>query len=186
MTHTPPPPGLPRRDFLRWSLAGTLLAGTAGSLSLLAGCSRQPATAAGYLALRGQDVPVVKALLRSIHAGVLAGAPAAREEQLERVTHSLDRMLADTAPEVRKAFTPVFDMLGLTVIRGPLFGLWKALPEATPAEVDAMLERMRTSSIDLPRAVYGGLMQLSAFAWYLDDDNRADARYPGPPRKVAG
>lgn len=177
-----------RRDFLghsfRFTLAGGAALGLAGSLSLLSGCSREPAVAQGFRVLRAQDVTLLSRLLPAILDGALPDAGKARADAVDWTVHSFDQLLADTSNTGRTVFLQVLDLLDLGIARGPVFGLWKPWAEASEADGAAVIERLSASGIGLLRGVYNGLCAMATMAWYLEPAHQGVTGYPGPPRKV--
>lgn len=173
-----------RRDLLRTGVLGSALLATGSAAALLSGCSRRPATSLGYRVLRADDVPMLRKVIAAGLAGALPEDAPAQDAAIDRTVASFDRLLADTSPGVRGVFLPLLDLLTVPVTRGPLFGLWVSWARADVADAAAVLDRLAASRTEFLRGAYNGLMTLVTMAWYLDPVNAADARYPGPPRKI--
>ena len=179
MSHDPS-----RRAFLHGTARATLvmpaaLGTTISTAALLAGCSREPAVAAGFRVLRAHDLPMLRRLLPAV-----IGDAAGGEEATTRLVASYDRLLADTSPEIRAVFLPLLDLLSMGITRGPLFGQWRGWEHADAADAAACLDRWAASRTGFLRGAYNGFNATATMAWYLDPAHHAAAGYPGPPRKV--
>jgi hypothetical protein len=157
-----------RRELLRFGL-GTSLFLTSASL---VGCS-QASPAAGYQVLRDDDLPLLEALIPVLLAGTQATAAV--------VLASLDDKLAALSPAMLKLTRQLFDVLSLPLTRGPLTGVWGSWSGASQPQVEAFLERWRTSSLALLRQGHASLLQLLQMAWYERPEAWAACGYPGPP-----
>jgi hypothetical protein len=158
-----------RRELLRFSLGATVFLGTAS----LVGCSQQTPSS-GYQVLRESDLPLLRALIPV----VLAGTQATEAGVLE----TLDGKLAALSPAMLKLTRQLFDVLTLPLTRGPLTGIWGSWSTASEAQLQAFLERWRTSSLNLLRQGHSSLLQLLSMAWYERPEAWATCGYPGPPR----
>lgn len=158
-----------RRDLLRFSLGASAFLATTS----LVGCTSQ-SPAPGFRVLRGDDLPVLQALIPV----VLAGTQASRE----LVLHSLDHKLAALSPEMLKLTRQLFDVLSLPLTRGPLTGVWGGWESADAWQVSAFLQRWQDSSLNLLRMGHASLLQLLLMAWYERPEAWAACGYPGPPK----
>jgi hypothetical protein len=169
-----------RRSLLRAGLFGSLLLGGAGIGATLSGCSgRGAAAAAGYRALRDADL----VLLRALFPALLTALPtegAAREALVQQMLQSLDLSCYRLGHPTRKAVLQLFDLLNLGLTRRLLAGVgdWAS---ASPQQVQAFLERWRTSSFGVLNSGYRALVKLVSSAYYGTHAGWAAANYPGPP-----
>lgn len=174
--------GFARRDFLRGGLGATLLAGTGATAALLSGCSRRPMVAQGYQVLHAHHLPLLQRMIPVvIGEGVSADN---RDADIALGVRAFDRLLADTSPAVREAFSGMLDLLTTPLTRGPLFGQWRSWEQAGEDDARAVLEEWRGTSIGLLRGAFNAFTQIIAMSWYLDDAHNTGSFYPGPPRKV--
>ncbi|QXH46996.1 twin-arginine translocation pathway signal protein [Pseudomonas xanthosomatis] len=158
-----------RRELLKFSLGASLFLGTAS----LVGCSKQQA-AAGYQVLRDDDLPLLEALIPMVLAGTQAS--------VQTVLSSLDGKVAALSPAMLKLTRQLLDVLSLPVTRGPLTGVWGSWGNASSKQVEAFLERWRTSSLEMLRQGHASLLQLLLMAWYERPEAWAACGYPGPPK----
>ncbi|QXH51261.1 twin-arginine translocation pathway signal protein [Pseudomonas fakonensis] len=158
-----------RRELLKFGLGASLFLGTAS----LVGCSKQGA-AAGYQVLRDDDLPLLEALIPVVLAGTQAS--------VHTVLSSLDSKVAALSPAMLKLTRQLFDVLSLPVTRGPLTGVWGSWGNASSKQVEAFLERWRTSSLEMLRQGHASLLQLLLMAWYERPEAWAACGYPGPPK----
>nr|WP_314524202.1 twin-arginine translocation pathway signal protein [uncultured Pseudomonas sp.] len=171
-------PALSRRGLLKFSLGATAFLATAGLGASLSGCSSST-PASGFAILRRGDLLFLRALIPVL----LDGAVAA-----EKMSHAVDSTLANLdnglnhlSPEMLKLTQQLFDVLGLTVTRGPLTGVWGSWENASADEIRQFLDRWENSSLDLLRMGHSSLLQLVMMAWYSRQESWVHCGYPGPP-----
>lgn len=171
-------PNLSRRSLLKVGLLGTALLGTAGLTATLSGCSASTPKA-GFAVLRETDLPFFQALIPVLLHGAVPTEqmPAAVSATLQNLDYSLNHV----SPEMLKLTVQLFDVLALPITRGPLTGIWGSWANASPADMQAFLERWQNSSIGLLRMGHSSLLQLVMMAWYSRPESWAHCGYPGPP-----
>jgi len=174
-TSLPASPVLSRRGLLKFSLGASAFLATAGLGASLGGCSAST-PASGFITLRQSDLPVLRALIPVVLAGTQA--PEARDA----VMHQLDRKLASLSPAMLKLTLQLFDVLAMTVTRGPLTGIWGSWEKASSEQVLVFLKRWEDSSLNLLRMGHTSLLQLLHMAWYELPASWAGCGYPGPPK----
>ncbi|MBV4488707.1 twin-arginine translocation pathway signal protein [Pseudomonas sp. SWRI153] len=172
-------PALSRRGLLKFSLGATAFLATAGLGASLAGCSSS-ATANGFVTLRDGDLLFLRALIPVMLDGAVAGAnmPAAVDGTLKSLDYSFDHL----SPEMLKLTRQLFDVLSMTVTRGPLTGIWGSWENASPEAMHQFLERWENSSLNLLRMGHSSLQQMVMMAWYTRAESWAHCGYPGPPK----
>lgn len=170
-----------RREFLKLTLAGTATLGIASTGAQLAGCSSQPERAAdGRVFLRDADVQLFTAIVPVVLAGVLPDDEAEREALIAKVVNAIDAgALALSAP-IRKTLWQLFDLLNWRFTRYATTGIWAPWNEATAEDIDAFLNRWRSSSVSLFNAGYRVLTQLVQIRYFTMPVSWADSGYPGP------
>lgn len=171
-------PALSRRGLLKFSLGATAFLATAGLGASLSGCSSST-PASGFAILRRGDLLFLRALIPVLLDGAV---PA------EKMSHAVDSTLANLdnglnhlSPEMLKLTQQLFDVLGLTVTRGPLTGVWGSWENASADEIRQFLDRWENSSLDLLRMGHSSLLQLVMMAWYSRQESWGHCGYPGPP-----
>ncbi|VXC96827.1 Twin-arginine translocation pathway signal protein [Pseudomonas sp. 8Z] len=169
---------LSRRHLLKVGLLGTALLSTAGLTATLSGYA-EAAPAQGYLLLRRNDLPFLRALIPVI----LADAVSAEQmvQALDATLHSLDSSLAHLSPEIAQRIMQLFDLLAMPISRGPLTGVWGDWSNASAAEVGNFLHRWQDSRLDMLRMGHAALLKLVLMAWYARPEAWALCGYPGPP-----
>lgn len=155
---------LSRRRFLQVGLAGA---------AVLA--------AARLLQRPSPDDAIFAALAPVILAGALPTEPPERAAAVARVVVAVQASIQGLAPAAQAEVRELCALLRFAPMRLATTGLWKALPEASAAEIAAFLTRWRDSRFDLLRAGYQGLTQLLQAGWYDDAGAWATVGYPGPP-----
>lgn len=171
--------GLSRRGLLKFSVGATAFLATAGVTASLSGCSSSD-TAPGFDALRTTDLPFLLAVIPVMLEGALAGVPP--QSATERTLRGLDKGLSHLSPEMLKLTRQLFDVLAMTITRGPLTGIWDPWESAEPAQIQHFLSRWENSSLNLLRQGHSSLLQLVLMAWYSQPQSWASCGYPGPPK----
>jgi hypothetical protein len=170
-----------RRSLLQVGLFGSLLLGAAGATATLSGCTgRVESTAAGYRFLRDADLPLMRALVPVVLDSMLPADGAERDRMLDDLLQHIDLGCYRLGHPARKVVAQLFDLLNMRLTRWPLTGVG-AWEQATPAQVQAFLERWRTSSFAMFNAGYRALVKLISVSFYGTRAGWAAANYPGPP-----
>lgn len=171
-------PNLTRRNLLKVGLMGSAFLATAGLTASLSGCSASTPKA-GFAVIRESDLAFLHALIPVM----LAGAVTAEKmpQAVEGTLASLDYSLNHVSPELLKLTVQLFDVLAMPITRGPLTGVWGSWENASPADVQAFLDRWQNSSIGLLKMGHASLLQLVMMSWYSRAESWAHCGYPGPP-----
>lgn len=164
-----------RRTFLVTGTLGAAALATAGWLRLAPG-----ARVAGR-ALDADGTAVVRAITPALLAGALPGDPGARAEALRETVANVDAAIAGLPPAAQSELAQLFTLLRFAPARIVLAGLRTDWPDAAPADIEAVLQRWRTSRVALLRSAYDGLHQLVLAAWYGNPRAWDAIGYPGPP-----
>lgn len=172
--------GVGRRDFLKTTLATSLMLGTGAGLATLSGCSDdRPAT--GYLHLRASDVAFLTPLVPVILTG---GSLPKGDEDIPKVLASLDQLLDMLSPEGRKSLGQLYDMLQLGAFRWWMSGVWSHPEKLSLEEREQMLLQWSVKDSTLGRISFGGVTRPLLVSWYGRTDIAMTTGYPGPPKKV--
>ena len=160
-----------------------LQAGAAGALLLAAArFADRPAHAASrYRFLDEAHAPIIAALAPVVLAGSLPADASARAQATTTVVEAFDRAVSGLAVAVQEEIAQLLSLLAVTPARFAFAGLWTPIPEATPAQVQAMLTGLRTSRFALRRSAYQALTQLIQASWYGQPPSWGAIGYPGPP-----
>jgi hypothetical protein len=172
-------PALSRRGLLKFSLGASAFLATVGLGASLSGCSAST-SASGFTILRSGDLLFLRALIPVMLDGAitLENMPAA----VDRTLHCLDNGLNHLSPEMLKLTRQLFDVLGITVTRGPLTGIWGSWENASGEDIREFLDRWENSALSLLRMGHSSLQQLVMMAWYSRAESWAHCGYPGPPK----
>ena len=171
-------PALSRRGLLKFSLGASAFLATAGLGASLSGCSSNT-VASGFATLRSGDLLFLRALIPVMLDGavVVEKMPAAVEGTLKSLDYSLDHL----SPEMLKLTRQLFDVLGMSITRGPLTGIWGSWENATGEDIRHFLDRWENSSLSLLRMGHSSLLQMVMMAWYSRAESWVHCGYPGPP-----
>jgi len=164
-----------RRAFLATGVLGAAALATAGWLRL-----RAPALTAGR-ALDANARAIVRAMAPAFLAGALPDDESVRIAAIDETVANVHAAILGLAPAAQRELAQLFALLGVAPARMALAGLVPDWPDASPSQVDAVLERWRTSRIMLLRSAYDGLHQLVLAAWYGNPRAWDAIGYPGPP-----
>jgi hypothetical protein len=163
-----------RRSLLKLGAGGALLlAITGGALSLL-----QPGLADGRLTAAGRAV--FAAVARAVLGPLLPAQPGARAVALADHLQRLDVTLAGLPPAMQAEISQLVALLASAPGRLAFAGLLTPWERATVAELQAMLEALRGSSVALRQQAYLALRDLSNAAWFADRSSWGAIGYPGP------
>jgi hypothetical protein len=171
-------PQLSRRSLLRVGLLGSAFLAGAGLTASLSGCSASRPHA-GFAVIRSSDLAFLQALIPVMLEGAIA--PEKMPQAVAGTLESLDYSLNHLSPAMLKLTVQLFDVLALPLTRGPLTGVWSSWQHASPADVQAFLERWQNSSIGLLKMGHASLLQLVMMSWYGRAESWAHCGYPGPP-----
>ena len=164
-----------RRSLFRLGLASTVLLAAAGlGVSLVV-----PAWQAGKLSSQGRDL--FSALARAILQGALptdddAQAPAiqAHVGRVEDTIAGFPKLVQDELGLLLTVLTSAPGRLGLA-------GLGSSWANAPTADVQAMLQQLRVSSLDLRQQAYQALRDITYAAYYANRSTWGSLGYAGPP-----
>ena len=172
-------PALSRRGVLKIGLCASAFLATAGLGASLSGCSAS-SPANGFAIIRDSDLGFLRALLPVMLEGTVAAEklPAATEQTLRSLDHGLDHL----SPQMLKLTQQLFDVLGMSVTRGPLTGIWGSWENASSEQIRNFLHRWENSYLNLLRMGQGSLLKLVIMAWYFRPESWAHCGYPGPPK----
>ena len=153
--------------------AGTLLALAGGTLALL-----RPGLQGGRLSPAGREV--FAAVAQAVLDTLLPADAAARAQAIHAHLGRLDDTIAGLPPALQAEVGELATLLASAPGRLALTGLTTDWPQASPADVQAMLQRLRTSSLAVRQQLYHALRNLTNGAWFADASTWAAIGYPGP------
>jgi len=124
---------------------------------------------------------IVRALVPALLAGAVPVAADRRREAIDATVANVEAAILGLPPAAQKELAQLFALLGFAPARVALAGLSRDWADATEEQVDAVLERLRTSRTMLLRSAYDGLHQIVFAAWYGNPRAWDAIGYPGPP-----
>lgn len=171
------PDALDRRAFLKVGAGFTLAAATAGIFS---GCSdAAKAPASGYTFLKPADVELFTAVAPAVVVELDRLDRGVRPKVLEQLLHGIDATCAAIGAAGQAELRKLFDLLAIKPLRYVLTGVgdWRG---ASLADIDAFLNRWRSSRFATLNAGAGVLIKLSASNFYMLPESWPSTGYPGP------
>lgn len=172
-------PDLNRRQLLKLGLFGTAVLATAGGIASLSGCAADSA-APGFQQLRAGDLPMLRRVIPTVLSGALPTAH--RVEGTEGVLLALDNNLNRLSPSLNRQVLQLFDLLTLSMTRGPVTGIWGPWENASDEAVQAFLIRWESSSFALLQQGQSAVTNLILLSCYSSPASWPQCGYPGPPR----
>jgi len=177
------PAGMDRRGFLKLGLWSGMGLATVSTTALLSGCSTP--TGQGFLFLRESDLTLFRALLPVILKGALPSDDT-QARAVDSTLHSLDGVLYYSSLAGHKQIQQLFDLITFPPTRLLLGGLGHGWDRASPADVEAFLNRWRESRVGLLRGGYKALLQMTEMSWYLQPQSWVAIGYVPPVKIVEG
>lgn len=171
-----------RRQFIKLGLWSGLALTTVSTTALLTGCSSAP-SATGYRLLRDGDITLFKALIPVVLAGSLP-TDATQAKAIDDTLHSLDQLLFYSSRAGHKQLKQLFDLLTFPASRVLVAGVSADWAGASAADVDAFLQRWKTSRVGMLRAGYKGLCQMLVMSWYLQPQSWPVIGYAPPAKSL--
>ena len=161
-----------------------IAAGVAGSAALgLAAWWRSHARPSGTQAVArdSETSAIVAAIIPAMLAGMLPADDARRTAAVADTTAAVHRAIDGLPAASQRELGQLFALLAFPPARIALAGLSSPWTTAKRDDVDAFLERWRTSRLQLLRSAYDALHQLVFGAWYGQTNAWPAIGYPGPP-----
>lgn len=153
--------------------AGTLLALAGGTLALL-----RPGLKDGRLSAGGREM--FAAVAQGVLADLLPSDPAARARAVQAHLQRLDDTIGGLPPALQAEIDELVTLLASAPGRLALTGLRPDWPQASDAELRAMLQGLRVSSLNLRQQLYHALRNLTNAAYFADASTWQAIGYPGP------
>lgn len=163
-----------RRTLLKLGFGGAVvLAAAGGGLALL-----KPGLEGTRLGADGRAI--FGAVARAVLDGMLPTTDAARQAAVQAHLGRLDDTIGMLAPATRAELSQLVALLGSLPGRKWLAGLDADWTDASPAQVQAALQSMRTSTTSLRQQAYHALRDLTNAAYFADPATWSAIGYPGP------
>ena len=163
-----------RRTLLRVGIASTVLLAAAG-----VGISLMPATwQAPRLSPEGRAI--FDAVAHAVLEGALPQQQAARADALQAHLGRVEETINGFPKPVQDELTLLLGLLASGPGRLGLAGLASPWQQASTADVRAMLQKLRLSSMDLRQQTYQALRDITYAAYFADRSTWATLGYAGP------
>ena len=153
--------------------AAVALAVTVGGFSRL-----RPESSVGHLSPKA--LAIFTAFARAVLDGSLPELASARDDQLQAHLRRVGEAISSFPPATQTELSQLLSLLATAPGRRLLTGLTTTWDEATVEELQACLQRMRTSSLSLRQQTYHALRDLTNAAFYADPQAWPLMGYPGP------
>lgn len=176
-------PRIERRQLLKFSAVTSLVLGAAGLGLSLSGCSQEQSSSAGELRyLRIADRAFFSAMVPVVLGPLLLtpGGKHVEQATLDEVIRTIDTALYRANSQAQKQFYQFLDLINTGLGRRLIAGTSKHWTEMSDVELDAVLERWRSSRLNLLTTVYNNIRLLAIMSRMVHPDARAQTGYPGP------
>ncbi|MGH6608947.1 MAG: hypothetical protein ACRECQ_01695, partial [Burkholderiaceae bacterium] len=121
-----------------------------------------------------------RAVFAAVSTAVLEGSLPPKPALLERHLNRLDETIAGFPIATQNELAQLLGLLSVAAGRRWLTGLPVGWDEASVAEVEAALRRMRASDNELRQQAYNALRDLINAAFYAQPEHWSLMNYPGP------
>lgn len=163
-----------RRTLLTVGAAtGVLLAVAGGTLAWIT-----PARRDGRLTPPARRM--LLAVARTVLGDMLPAEAAARERALEGHLQRIEATITGMPPAMQAEVDEMLTIAASPPGRLGLIGLTTDWPDASPEQLTAALQGMRTSSVALRLQAYHALRDMTNASWFADPTTWASIGYPGP------
>jgi hypothetical protein len=163
-----------RRSLLKLGAASAVLLALAGGTATLLG----PGLAAGRMTHPSRTV--VAALSGALLDGSLPGPGPARAAALQNLLARVDTLIAGLPDHAQDELAQLLSLLATSPGRALLAGVDQPWHEAPVATIQAGLQSMRVSSLDLRQQAYQALHDIVGAAFFSDPATWKAIGYPGP------
>jgi hypothetical protein len=143
--------------------------------------SSAPGRDASLHALDADGEAIVRAIVPAMLAGALPEDRAAQANAIDETIKTVDNAILGLPLYAQKEMGQLFALLASAPGRVALVHNSASWNEVPAQDVQAFLERLRTSRWSLLRAAYDALHQLVLASWYGDPRAWAAIGYDGPP-----
>lgn len=163
-----------RRTLLKLGAgSAALLTVVGGGLALI-----QPGLRQGRLSEVGRNV--FAAVARAVLDGQLPAGDDDLRVALQAQVNRVDATIAGFPPAMQAEIGELVSILASAPGRWALTGLVPDWPAATTAELHAMMQGLRQSSLALRQQTYHALRDLTLGPYFADSVNWSAIAYPGP------
>lgn len=166
---------LNRRAFLQFGLAASAAMAGVSVTASLTGCSQPIEVTSGFRLFRQKDIVIFSKVAE-------ATLNLDDAEVIRKVVLGIDHFLLHTSRPNQAKLQQLMDLLDFAPTRLLLTGWTHGWESATREEVVAVLEKWRSSRLEVLRLCYGTLVSACSSLFYMLPDNHAASGYPGPPK----
>jgi hypothetical protein len=140
--------------------------------------------AVALVSLRGIEDGKLSAHAREVFAGaargLLDGTMASDATSMQALLDRIDGLVASLPPHAQAELSQLLALLASAPGRRAFAGLAADWPQSTPADVQAAMQSMRTSSLAVRRQAYQALHDIVGAAYFSDPATWGMLGYPGP------
>lgn len=153
---------------------------SAATLALVGGAASRigPGLIDGKLSAAGRNI--FAAVGRAVLDGSLPPAAAAQAHALGGLLNRIDAVAAALPPHAQSELSQLLALLDTGAGRVAFTGLSSDWSEATVPQVQAALQSLRTSRLELRRQAYQALHDVVGGAYFSDPATWSVLGYPGP------
>lgn len=163
-----------RRSLLKLGfISAAVLAVTGGAIALL-----KPGLQNGKLSDASRDV--FASVGRAVLAGTLPRESGASQIAVGRLLDRIDALTASLAPHAQQELSQLLGLLATALGRLAVAGLNTGWRDASVVDVQAALQSMRFSGLELRQQAYSALHDISSAAYFADPSTWTVLGYPGP------
>lgn len=163
-----------RRSLLKLGfISAAVLAVTGGAIALL-----RPGLQDGKLSHASRDV--FASVGRAVLAGTLPSEASANQMAVSRLLDRIDALTVSLAPHAQQELSQLLGLLATSPGRLTVAGLSPGWRDASVVDVQAALQSMRFSGLELRQQAYSALHDISSAAYFADASAWTVLGYPGP------
>lgn len=168
---------LSRRTFIAAGVFGALALAATRFLPRTSDAPRDPA----LRALDAESTEIMTAVVPAMLDGALPEEPNARAIAVRETVTGIDQAILGLPPLARAELDQLFALLASSPGRLALLRTTSTWSAVGVADVNAFLDRLRTSRWTLLRAAYDAMHQLVLASWYGNPRAWTAIGYGGPP-----
>lgn len=163
-----------RRSLLKLGVASAVVLAVAGGTIALV----QPGLVNGRMSESARSTfgAIAKALLD----GTLPTEPGAAQTALGGLLDRIDGLIAGLPPHTQAELGQLLTILPTAAGRLGITGLGTAWDKASVQEIQAALQAMRVSSLDVRQQTYAALHDIVSGSYFAGSENWSVMAYPGP------
>ncbi len=163
-----------RRSLLKLGVASAVVLAIAGGTIALI----QPGLVNGRMSESARST--FSAISRAILDGTLPTEPGAAQTALSGLLDRIDGLIAGLPPHAQAELGQLLTILPTAAGRLGITGLGTAWDKASVPEIQAALQAMRVSSLDVRQQTYAALHDIVSGSYFAAPETWSILAYPGP------